>query len=112
MDQQKVDMFIMTNGQYLPEQKIPYVREKLLEMDDSKWSAFSIIQFKNPTTALILSIFLGGFGIDRFYLGQTGIGVGKLLTCGGIAIWTFIDLFLITNATKEVNYRKLQAYLY
>lgn len=112
MDQQKVDMFIMTNGQYLPEQKVPYIREKLLEMDESKWSALSIIQFKNPTTALILSIFLGNYGIDRFYIGQTGMGVGKLLTCGGIFVWAVIDWFLITGATKEVNYNKLQAYLY
>lgn len=112
MDQQKVDMFIMTNGQYLPEQKIPYVRETLLEMDDSKWSALSMVQFKNPTTALILSIFLGIYGIDRFYLGQIGIGIVKLITCGGFSIWYFIDLFLIMGATKEVNYNKLQAYLY
>lgn len=112
MDQQKVDMFILANGQYLPEQKMPYVREKLLEMDESKWSALSMIQFKKPTTALILSLFLGLYGIDRFYLGQTGMGVGKLLTCGGLFVWAFIDLFLITGATKDVNYNKLQAYLY
>ena len=112
MDQQKVDMFILANGQYLPEQKMPYVREKLLEMDESKWSALSMIQFKKPTTALILSLFLGLYGIDRFYLGQTGMGVGKLLTCGGLFVWAFIDLFLITGATKDVNYNKLQSYLY
>ena len=112
MDQQKVDMFILANGQYLPEQKMPYVREKLLEMDESKWSALSMIQFKKPTTALILSLFLGLYGIDRFYLGQTRMGVGKLLTCGGLFVWAFIDLFLITGATKDVNYNKLQAYLY
>ena len=112
MDQQKVDMFILANGQYLHEQKMPYVREKLLEMDESKWSALSMIQFKKPTIALILSLFLGLYGIDRFYLGQTGMGVGKLLTCGGLFVWAFIDLFLITGATKDVNYNKLQAYLY
>lgn len=112
MEQQKVDMFIMTNGQHLPEQKIPYVRETLLNMDETKWSTLSTIQFKNPTTALILSIFLGNYGIDRFYLGQTGMGVGKLLTCGGLFVWTIIDWFLISGATKEVNYNKLQAYLY
>ena len=91
---------------------MPYVREKLLEMDEAKWSALSMIQFKKPTTALILSLFLGLYGIDRFYLGQTGMGVGKLLTCGGLFVWAFIDLFLITGATKDVNYNKLQAYLY
>lgn len=111
MDTQKVDMFIMTNGKDFPEQKVPFIRERLLALDDSKWAALSTVQFKNPTTALLLSIFLGCYGIDRFYLGQTGMGVGKLLTCGGVGIWAIIDWFLISNSTKELNYNKLQAYL-
>ena len=111
MDAQKVDVFIMTNGSNLPEQKVPFVREKLLSLDDSKWATLSTIQFKNPTTALLLSIFLGCYGIDRFYIGETSMGVGKLLTCGGFGIWAIIDWFMISNATKELNYNKLQAYL-
>lgn len=111
MEQQKVDLFIMTNGSYLPNNKIPFVRSKLLEMDDSQWAFLSAVQFKNPTTALILSIFVGLYGIDRFYLGNTGMGIGKLLTCGGLGIWAIIDWFLILDATKEQNYFKLQAYL-
>jgi hypothetical protein len=39
-------------------------------------------------------------------LGQTGMGIGKLLTCGGVGIWTIIDWFLIKKATKELNYQK------
>lgn len=112
MDAQKVDMFIMTNGSNLPEQRIPFLREKLLTLDDSKWSALSIMQFKNPTTALLFSIFLGCYGVDRFYIGDTGMGVGKLLTCGGLGIWTIIDWFMISEATKEQNFNRLQAYLY
>jgi hypothetical protein len=50
---------------------------------------------KSYTTALILSIFLGTLGIDRFYLGYTGIGIAKLLTFGGCGIWALIDLVLI-----------------
>ena len=112
MEQQKVDMFIMTNGSYIHEEKVPLVRESLLSLDDSKWAMVSTIQFKNPTTALILSIFLGVWGVDRFYIGSTGVGVGKLLTCGGCGVWTIIDWFLISGATKEQNYNKLQTYLY
>lgn len=112
MDQQKIDMFIITNGSNLPEEKIPFIREKLLTIDEAKWGSLSMIQFKKPNTALLLSIFLGHLGVDRFYTGQTGMGVGKLLTCGGFAIWTIIDWFLISEAVREQNYKKLQAYLY
>lgn len=112
MEQQKVDMFILANSEKLPVEKVSFVREKLLSMDDSKWGILSTIQFKSPNTALLLSIFLGGYGIDRFYIGNTGLGIGKLLTCGGLGIWAIVDWFLISGSTKEENYNKLQTYLY
>ncbi|MBA7716628.1 hypothetical protein ES703_125702 [subsurface metagenome] len=49
--------------------------------------------------ALLLSIFLGGLGIDRFYMGYIGTGILKLVTSGGFGIWWLIDLILI--ATKH-----------
>ena len=52
---------------------------------------------KNKTTALIISIFLGELGIDRFYLGYTGLGILKLLTCGGFGIWWIIDIISIAT---------------
>mmetsp|Transcript_17404 Transcript_17404/g.42236 ORF Transcript_17404/g.42236 Transcript_17404/m.42236 type:complete len:190 (+) Transcript_17404:269-838(+) len=46
-------------------------------------------------TALLLSLFLGWAGADRFYLGQVGWGVFKLLTIGGLGLWWFTDLMLL-----------------
>ena len=52
-------------------------------------------QPKDWTTVLLLSIFLGTLGVDRFYLGYTGLGIVKLVTLGGCGIWWLIDLIMI-----------------
>ena len=46
-------------------------------------------------TAVLLSLFVGTLGIDRFYLGYMGLGLLKLITLGGCGLWTLIDLVLI-----------------
>ncbi len=111
MEQQKVDMFIMMNNKYLPESQIMYVRDRLLAADESKESMLNAIQFKDPTIALVLSLLTGNLGVDRFYIGDTGLGIGKLLTCGGLGIWVLIDWFLIMGTTREKNLERLMAYL-
>ncbi|MDF2878691.1 MAG: hypothetical protein K0S30_1787 [Clostridia bacterium] len=58
-----------------------------------------MVSQKSRLAAGLLQIFLGGFGIGRFYLGYTGIGIAQLLvsvfTCGIGAIWPFVDGILI-----------------
>jgi TM2 domain-containing membrane protein YozV len=49
----------------------------------------------NWLTLLLLSIFLGEFGVDRFYVGKIGTGILKLITVGGCGIWWLIDLIMI-----------------
>lgn len=64
------------------------------------------LQFKDPTIILIVSLLVGSLGVDRFMLGDTGLGIGKLLTCGGLGIWTIIDWFSIMGVTREKNLAK------
>lgn len=113
MDANKVDMFMMSNSKFFEGHNLHAIRERLLALEDEKWPMIQMVQFKDPTTALLISIFAGAYGIDRFYIGDTGMGVGKLLTCGGLGIWAIVDWFLIQGATKEKNLEKFnQAMLY
>ena len=106
MEQQKVDMFLTANQQYFPADKIVYLKEKLLSLPDERYSLILTTDFKNPTAMLVISLFLGGIGVDRFMLGDTGMGVLKLLTAGGCGILAIIDWFSITKRTKEYNFNK------
>jgi len=112
MEAQKVDMFIMTNAKYFESYQIAGIRDRLIALDDSKWAMISTVQLKDPTISLIVSILAGHFGIDRFIIGDTGLGIGKLLTCGGLGIWTIVDFFLIMGATREKNMQTIQQLLY
>ncbi|HCC37865.1 MAG TPA: hypothetical protein DEQ14_09760 [Treponema sp.] len=44
---------------------------------------------------VIISFFLGGLGVDRFYVGKIGTGILKLITMGGLGVWWLIDFVLI-----------------
>ena len=101
----------MSNSKYFQSHQISYLRERLLLLDDDKWMMLQTVDLKDPTTILIVSILAGGFGIDRFLIGDTGLGVGKLLTCGGAGIWTIGDWFLIQDATRQKNLEKIQQFL-
>lgn len=132
MNNQNVDMFILNKGNYFPDSALLSIREKLMKCDDSYLSMLLSARFKNPMTGLILSLGLGAYGIDRFYLGQITIGVIKLLltfsffVCYiilsfqddpnlvlvcllfiqvvGIIVWYIVDIFKVSNEIKNYNY--------
>lgn len=108
MEAQKVDLFIMSNSKFFESHKVYAIREALLNVDNSKWGQITSLQFTDPTITLIVSILAGVFGVDRFMIGDVGLGVGKLLTCGGLGVWSIVDWFLIQKATQEKNADKLR----
>ncbi len=56
-----------------------------------------VVSDKAWMTTLLLSLLVGTLGVDRFYLGYTGLGVVKLLTCGGLGVWALIDLIKVAT---------------
>ncbi|MBL7054501.1 TM2 domain-containing protein [Candidatus Woesearchaeota archaeon] len=49
---------------------------------------------------LLMSIFFGGLGVDRFIMGHIGLGILKLITMGGCGVWWLVDLILIASKHK------------
>ena len=103
------NLLLSTYGKYFPEERFADVKKILENMSEDKQAALAMAGFKDPTISLIISLLGGAFGVDRFYIGDTGLGIAKLLTCGGLGIWSIIDWFLIMGAVREKNFQKLLA---
>ena len=99
-------MFCMTNKDAFNTAQLSEIRSRLASVSDDKFAMLSSTSFQNATVVLIISIFVGELGVDRFMIGDTAMGVLKLITGGGCGIWWLIDLFSIKDKTYEYNYRK------
>lgn len=101
-----VDQWLAINAKYFPTEQVQYIRQRLEALPEQQLSMLYSISFQDPTMMLVISLFGGSLGIDRFILGQVGLGVGKLLTCGGCGIWSIVDWFslswmLLANQTLK-----------
>ena len=83
------------------------IKDELKSMSANQLLVLNDMEFKDPTISLILSVCIGGLGVDRFYIGDTGLGVLKLITGGGLGVWWLVDLFLISGKTRENNSKDL-----
>ena len=105
-----VESYIATNQKYFPAEKIAFIREKLSAMDQAQFNLVTSVSLKDPTVMLIISLFLGSFGVDRFMLGETGMGVLKLLTAGACGVLTIIDWVTIMKKTRELNFNNIMSH--
>ena len=108
MTDDKVQELYFAYANMLSDEKKLMFKNALKKADDDKYDILIGIPVKNPTTTLLLSIFLGGLGVDRFYIGDTGLGVAKLLV-GWLTfgIWPLIDIFCSFKKVKEKNFQAL-----
>ena len=108
MDHSKVDEIFVAYEKMIKDDKKLIFRNALKEADDSKYNMVNSVDLLSPTRTLLISIFLGGLGIDRFFVGDIGLGFAKLffnwLTLG---IWGVIDIFVCYQRAKDKNFLKL-----
>lgn len=111
MDKEKIDLYLAVNAKYFEASAIPIIRQKLEKADDLTLLSLQACELNDPTTILLVSIFLGTLGIDRFMIGDVGVGVLKLLTAGCCGILTIIDWFTISKKTKQKNFATISMIL-
>ena len=86
MIKEKIDQFLAAQAANLPAEAMTEIRERLEAADDSKFDELQMLQFKNPTTMMIIAWIVGCYGVDRFMLNDTTMGIVKRCTCGGWGI--------------------------
>ena len=84
--------FLLENQKKFNAVDLMAIKQQLDKMSEQGLVMLNGVNFKDPTVALILSVVVGGWGVDRFYIGDTGLGVLKLLTGGGLGVWWLVDL--------------------
>ena len=107
MEKEKIDQFMMVNGKCFPADAQGIIREKLLSVEGNKADMLMSADWKNPTVGFLFAFFLGGFAVDRFWLGDIGWGIVKLVTGGAFGIWTIVDWFTASGRTRKANCKKL-----
>lgn len=107
VDPADVETYIMSNRDFFPSIKLIYLKNKLLKMDKDKFERVCLCDLKSPTVILLISVFLGGLGIDRFMIGDIGMGILKLLTCSLCGILWIYDIFTITDKVKKINFENI-----
>lgn len=107
MDAQRVDMFLYPHAKYFPPESINQVRDRLLAMPEDQFYRAQVIEYKDPTTLLLISVLLGTLGVDRFMLGDIGMGILKLLTGGVCCILWIIDICTIQKTVRDQNFQAI-----
>ncbi len=106
----QADIYFMTNQKFFPSDKLHLIKEKLDTMTDDQIKNLMFVQYKEPTTFLLISIFIGTLGIDRFLLNDIPMGVLKLLTGGLCGILWIYDMITIMDKAKNLNFEEFMKF--
>lgn len=95
--------FLFPNDTYSEEE----IESALLGIPPYLRASVEGLQLKKPSTVQGISVFPGIFGVDRFYLGEKGIGFLKYITLGGIGVWWILDIISAKSRCRAYNCRKI-----
>ncbi|MBQ7797680.1 MAG: hypothetical protein IJ371_00985 [Clostridia bacterium] len=130
MDKSKVNMYLYQYKDKIPSDKVFSLKTALAKASDECEMPLAMLKLKNHILILMMSIFFGRLGVDRFLLGNLYRGMGKLmsfvfpillmflplrmdaiilvyLSLLANLIWSFIDIFLCYKQAKEENLKAL-----
>ena len=100
MDSQKVDLFLAANQKFFSPMQILTIKDRLLALDDDRFAVINALDYKDPTMMIIVSIFAGSLGIDRFMLGDTGY------RCPGCGLQRAAHALLHGHLTEAFSYNR------
>lgn len=84
---------------------------KCEQVSDNQTIEIDNLKLLSTKLILIISIFFGFLGIDRFILNDKILGIGKLFTLGGFGFWAILDWFFISDRTRDINYTRFLNFL-
>lgn len=102
-----LEAWLVGNSSYFTAQHLPVIRAKFATLPPQYLNNLQSLKFHDPDGITVASVFLGAYGVDRFLLGDHGLGIAKILTFGGCLVWWFVDLFLVGKRARELNFEKL-----
>ena len=109
--EQSVERYLFLNSTFFPQEKVSQIKDKLLS-NESVFNRARLMTLKDPNTLLLISVFVGQLGVDRFLINKKATGALKLIFWLIAYVCMFISFFVILNdATKFIGWFLLSLYL-
>ena len=109
--EQSVERYLFLNSTFFPQKKVSQIKDKLLS-NESIFNRARLMTLKDPNTLLLISVFVGQLGVDRFLINKKATGALKLIFWLIAYVCMFVSFFVILNdATKFIGWFLLSLYL-
>ena len=109
--EQSVERYLLLNSTFFPQEKVSQIKDKLLS-NESVFNRARLMTLKDPNTLLLISVFVGQLGVDRFLINKKATGALKLIFWLIAYVCMFASFFVILNdATKFIGWFLLSLYL-